>query len=75
MKTGIEDLGAVLDALQNIDPVRFHFENGQSYPSGSQIGLIAQDVQAHFPELVREASGGMLSLAYPKFSTVLLKGL
>ena len=76
LKTDIEPLSeGVLGALGEIDPVRYRFKNEQTHPSGEQIGLIAQDVRAHFPELVREGSGGMLSLAYPKLTAVLLKGL
>ena len=76
LKIDVEPLSeGVLGALGEIDPVRYRFKNEQTHPSGEQIGLIAQDVRAHFPELVREGSGGMLSLAYPKLTAVLLKGL
>jgi hypothetical protein len=76
LKTDIDPLSeGVLGALGEIDPVRYRFKNEQTHPSGEQIGLIAQEVRAHFPELVREGADGMLSLAYPKLTAVLLKGL
>jgi hypothetical protein len=76
LKTDIEPLGeGSLESLLSIDPVRFRFENQRSHPSGKQIGLIAQEVQKEFPELVSKGPDGMLSVAYPKFSAVLLKGL
>jgi hypothetical protein len=76
LKTDIDPLSeGVLGALGEIDPVRYRFKNEQTHPSGEQIGLIAQEVRTQFPELVREGADGMLSLAYPKLTAVLLKGL
>ena len=43
--------------------------------AGEQLGLIAQDVRKEFPTLVSKGSDGILSLAYPKLTAVLLKGL
>lgn len=76
LKTKIEPIGeATLDKLGSIEPVRYQFKNQQSHPEGTQIGLIAQQVQEHFPELVSENSSGYLSLSYSNLTTVLLKGL
>lgn len=75
LKTDIEELGSVLGDLEDIDPVRFRFKEDTGHPSDPQIGLVAQEVQKAFPELVKETTGGYLSLAYPKFSAVLLKGM
>ena len=76
LKTNIQPLGEeILGALREIDPVRFHFKDERTHPAGEQIGLIAQEVQSEFPELVSEGDDGMLSLSYTKFSAVLLKGL
>ncbi|MEF8797618.1 MAG: tail fiber domain-containing protein, partial [Salinivenus sp.] len=76
LKTSIEPLGdGTLTKLAALQPVRYEFKNQRAHPSGEQIGLVAQEVQKKFPELVSEGSGGMLSLAYPKLSAVLLKGL
>ena len=75
LKTDIKPMESVLSALKDIRPVRFHFKEGTGHPSDRQIGLIAQEVQSAFPALVQNGSEGYLSLAYPKFSAVLLKGL
>lgn len=76
LKTDVEPLGEeVVSALREIDPVRFRFEDERTHPSGEQLGLIAQEVQKEFPELVSEGDDGMLSVSYTKFSAVLLKGL
>lgn len=76
LKTGIEPLGEyILEKLSKLRPVRYRFKNQETRPSGEQIGLIAQDVRKEFPSLVTEGAGGYLSLAYPKLTAVLLKGL
>ena len=66
---------SVLEQLEEIRPVRYHFRDTTGRPSGRQLGLIAQDVRKEFPALVSKGADGMLSLAYPKFTAVLLKGL
>jgi hypothetical protein len=76
LKTGVEPLGeGVLEALRDIDPVRYQFKDQSTHPSGEQVGLIAQDVREEFPSLVSKGAGGYLSLAYPKMTAVLLKGI
>ena len=40
-----------------------------------QIGLIAQEVQETFPELVSEGSNGTLSVSYTRFIPLLIEGI
>jgi hypothetical protein len=76
LKEQIQPLrSGVLGALGDIEPVRFRFKNEETHPSGTQLGLIAQEVQAQFPALVSEGASGHLSVSYSKFTAVLLKGL
>jgi hypothetical protein len=76
LKTAVEPLrGNTLTKLAELRPVRYEFKDQQTHPAGEQLGLIAQDVQKEFPSLVREGSGDYLSLAYPKLTAVLVKGL
>lgn len=76
LKTNIESMGrGTLERLLRLRPVRYTFRNQRTHPSGEQLGLVAQDVQAEFPGLVKRGSGGLLSLAYPKLTAVLVKGL
>lgn len=76
LKKSIESLEeGVLQKLAGLRPVRYEFKDQQTRPSGEQIGLIAQDVRKEFPELVSEGPEGYLSLAYPKMTALLLKGL
>ncbi len=74
LKTDIEALDSVADALGRIPPVRFRFKAETGHPTEPQIGLLAQDVQTEFPSLVTEGPQGRLSLAYPRLTAVLLKG-
>jgi len=76
LKKQIQPLGpGVLGSLGDIEPVRFRFKDERTHPSGTQLGLIAQEVQAQFPALVSEGASGHLSVSYSKFTAVLLKGL
>lgn len=54
----------VLHKFGAIHPVRYQFKNQKTHPGGPQIGLIAQQVQAQFPELINQADNGYLSVSY-----------
>ncbi|MEA2112812.1 MAG: tail fiber domain-containing protein, partial [Patescibacteria group bacterium] len=41
----------------------------------TQIGLIAQELEEHFPHLVNTDSEGYKSIQYGKLSAVLLEGM
>jgi hypothetical protein len=71
-KTGVAPLGPVLARLAGIRPVTYRFRSDVAGPSGPQIGLLAQEVRAAFPELVAADGDGELSVAYGKLSAVLL---
>jgi len=75
LKTDIQPLGPALEKLLSIPAVRYQFKAGTGRSSEPQIGLIEQDVQAVFLELVSRSEDGHLSLAYSKLTAVLLQGL
>ncbi|MFQ5572482.1 MAG: tail fiber domain-containing protein, partial [Rhodothermales bacterium] len=75
LKTDIHPLSDALSAIMRLQPVRYRFRAGTNRPQGVQIGLIAQEVQAVFPELVREEADGYLSLSYANLSAVLVQAL
>ena len=74
-KTDIDPFGKLIPALLDIEPVRYRFKEAPNRSEELQIGLIAQQVQKHFPELVSEDGSGYLSVSYSKMTAVLLKGL
>ena len=71
LKANIVSLGATLSKLLNID--------GKTYTvkkNGAQkIGVLAQDIQEVFPELVSEDKDGMLSVNYQGLIPVLINAL
>ena len=68
-------LGKVLAKLKNIDPVYFYWKSREQDNNNLQIGLIAQELEKDFPELVITDSNGLKSVAYDKLSVILLAAL
>jgi len=64
-------------ALEKLDHIRgvYHDWIAEDQPQDRQIGVIAQEVQAVYPELVREGGNGYLSVNYPKLTAVLLQSI
>jgi hypothetical protein len=60
LKENITDLPSQLANIMALRPVEFDYV--ESMGGGHQIGFIAQDVQAIYPDLVGESSDGMLTL-------------
>lgn len=72
-------LSHVLEAFENLQGVYFHWDR-ENYPDknfseGRQIGIIAQDLEPYFPELVHSDHDGYKTVDYAKFTAVLLQGL
>lgn len=61
-----------LDKLSKLRKVYFNWKDKQN--SDLQLGMIAQDVQELYPELVSETNGE-LSLSYEKLSVIALKAI
>jgi hypothetical protein len=60
LKENIVDLPSQLDNIMALRPVEFDYV--ESIGGGHQIGFIAQEVQAVFPDLVSAGPNGMLTL-------------
>ncbi|NOY38365.1 MAG: tail fiber domain-containing protein, partial [Chlorobi bacterium] len=75
LKKNISRLSGTLEKINRINPVSFEFKNTNTHPAGTQIGLIAQEVQKVFPELVSEGAHGYLSVNYTKLTAVLLEAI
>jgi hypothetical protein len=57
LKTNIEKIPDVLDVLDKIKPVKFEWkEDVEEGIEKKRIGLIAQEVEPHFPELIYEGT-------------------
>jgi hypothetical protein len=70
-KTGILPVGANTDKLQQLRPVSFHLKTD---PNGAvQYGLIAEEVDNAYPELViRDDSGKTQGVRYDELAPMLL---
>ena len=70
-KTEITSMGTNSDKLKQLRPVAFHL---QSEPHGAvQYGLIAEEVDKVYPELViRDASGRVQGVRYDELAPMLL---
>ena len=75
LKEGIIPLTEVLNDLARLQPIRYRFRAGTNRPEGEHIGLIAQEVEAVFPELVGQDADGYLSVSYTHLTAVLVQAL
>ncbi len=72
LKENIRDMEDVLHKLNQVNVYTYSFI--QDSAERTQIGIIAQELQNLFPELVTE-SDEFLAVAYSKFSVLILKAL
>ena len=74
LKKNIIALNGALDKIDNIRGV-YHDWIESDQPQERQIGLIAQELQAVYPELVMQGGNGFLAVNYPKLTAVLLQSI
>jgi hypothetical protein len=84
LKSGIETLKNVLDAIMKIEAVEYDWNENLNptlldYFKKQQklhtIGLIAQNVRMYFPEAVKMNDDGYYSIDYHKLNAVLVEGI
>ena len=73
LKDIVKPISVDLDQLSKLRKVYFNWKDKPE--SAQQLGMIAQDVQEIYPELVSEAEDGKLSLSYEKLSVVALEAI
>lgn len=74
LKKNITTISNALKKLNNIRGVNFNWVSASSSPS-PQIGVIAQEVQKEFPELIRVDKNGYLGVQYDKFAPILIEAI
>jgi hypothetical protein len=78
-KKNIVPLTDVLCKLLNLKGVSYKWRKTEfpeiNFDSGEQIGLIAQDVEKVYPELVKTDAKGYKAVCYEKLSVILLEGI
>lgn len=72
LKTDIKLLENSLDKINKLKGVCYTWKDGHG---GKEIGVIAQDIQAQFPELVSINKDNFLTVDYPKLTAVLIEGI
>jgi len=75
LKTKIETLTDVLSKLEQLRGVSYEYKNQEKYATGPQIGVIAQELQKVFPELVKTDAKGYLSVNYSQLTGVLIQAI
>ena len=73
-KLGVETLTDVVSKLEHIRGVSYTFID-EKYGSGPQVGVIAQELQQVFPELVVQMENGYLGVDYLHLSGVLVQAI
>jgi hypothetical protein len=78
-KKDLEPLQNILPGIMKLDGLKYSWRKDEypsmNFDSGRQIGLIAQDVEKIFPELVKTDERGYKAISYEKFSVILLEGM
>ena len=74
LKNNIIDIDNALESVEKMRGV-YHYWNDKNQSQERQIGVIAQEVQAVYPELVQLGENGYLSVNYPKLTAVLLQSI
>ena len=72
LKENIKELQSPLEKLSRIRGVTFDWNDKQDTYEGSDIGVIAQEVQRQFPELTTTRSDGYMAVKYEKLTAVLI---
>lgn len=80
LKTDVRPLEGALETVRALRGVRYawdreHGERLASAEPGEHLGLLAQEVRAVLPEVVREASDGTLGVSYVELVPVLIEAL
>lgn len=79
LKTNIVEINGPMEKLSQIQAVYFYWDL-ENYPDMNlddqkQIGIIAQDIENVFPELVSEDQNGFKQVDYEKLSVLLLEAI
>ena len=75
LKDNIETLTGTLDKIDNILGVEFDWNNNQQSYTGHDIGVVAQEVELEYPDLVVTRNNGIKAVKYEKLVAVLIEGI
>jgi hypothetical protein len=78
-KTNIRTLNGSLDKILCLRGVNYEWRYGdfpdRNFPDGTQIGVIAQEIEKVFPEIVLTGADGYKSVDYSKLTAILIEAM
>ena len=77
-KTDVKTIGDSLAKVSNLRGVTYKFKDGikgKQFPKGTQVGLIAQEVEKVFPEVVQTDNEGYKSVNYGALAAPLIEAV
>lgn len=72
LKKNVEVLSGSLDKIERVRGVSYNLIDGSS---NRQIGVVAQELEQEFPELVKTDDNGYKSVAYDRLSAALIEAI
>ncbi|HYK77133.1 MAG TPA: tail fiber domain-containing protein, partial [Daejeonella sp.] len=75
LKTKVETLTNVMQAINQMRGVSFEYIDQKKYASGTKIGVIAQELQKIYPEMVKMGQDGFLKVDYTQLTAVFIEAL
>lgn len=75
LKKNIKKLDNVLEKINKLQGVSFEWDSDKILNNHPQIGLIAQQVEDVFPEIVYTDKNGLKSMTYDKLTSVLIEAI
>jgi hypothetical protein len=78
-KENIRPLENVLPSIANLNCITYDYNvekySNKGFPESRQLGVVAQEIQSVFPELVRNDKDGDLQVNYSQLSTLALQAV
>ncbi|WP_161973456.1 tail fiber domain-containing protein [Arcticibacter tournemirensis] len=75
LKTNIETLTNVLEKIDKMRGVAFEYKDQRKYAKGPKIGVIAQELQKVYPNMVSKGQDGYLKVDYTQLTAVLIQAV
>ncbi|MBT4394801.1 MAG: tail fiber domain-containing protein [Acidiferrobacteraceae bacterium] len=75
LKKDIQPLTHALDAILQLQGKTYRWKEDTTFANKQDIGLVAQEVEEIFPELVAENEQGYKGIAYSKLTAVLIEAI
>ncbi len=79
LKENIEPIASPLQKLRNVHGVSFTWKQegneNRGFPGGKHLGVVAQDIQKVFPEVVQDSPEGEKAVAYSELIPILIEAM